>query len=62
MKKLKFPKLIHVRVEEFENDETALVIAGDGVMAVDETQPMAIYKLVEVGQAVVTRTFRSKRS
>lgn len=58
----KFPNLLHVRIEEPANDEPYFVVEDRGPLGsvVEETTPMAMYKLVGVGKLVVSRTFEAK--
>lgn len=58
----KFPNLLHIRLEEPENDEPYLVVEDQGPLGsvVRETTPMAMYKLVSVGKLLVTRSFEAK--
>lgn len=56
----KFPKIIHVTREIPANDDSYLNVHEDGPPDdADETQPCAIYQLVEVGKVVVDRRFVS---
>ncbi len=62
MAKTKFPRVIHVAWEENvgSNENPYLTVFMDGVMGVEDTQTMAVYQLVKVGKAVVTREFKDK--
>jgi hypothetical protein len=60
MAKVKFPRVIHVVWEAPGNDDPYLAVREDGVGSVEDTQTMAIYQLVKVGKAVVTREFKDK--
>lgn len=54
----KFPPLIHVKIEELQNDPDYLAVLDDGVFGVDKPgERVAIYKLVEVGTVQITKRF-----
>lgn len=61
MKKPKFPRVIHVIVELPESDEAYLAIVSGGVLELDNPQPVAVYQLVEVGRAEITKKFVSRK-
>lgn len=54
----KFPSTLYV-THEGDNDDPYLNAAGEQP-SVDETTPVAVYKLVEIGDVVVTREFASR--
>jgi hypothetical protein len=56
---MKFPKRIHITIEPA--DEPFLIVRTEGIEDVDDTQPCAIYELVEVGIVEVTREFLAKK-
>lgn len=60
----KFPKLIHVTIEEPGNDEPYLNVNEEGVFGAaeaGESKPCAIYKLVEVGKIIAPPSFVPNR-
>ena len=57
---MKFPKLLHVVVEEPEHDDPYLIALNDGVASLDKPQRVAIYQLVRVGRVEVTKKFVEK--
>ena len=53
---MKFPKLLHIGIEEDRNESYFVVLRG-GVSEVEDERPIAIYKLVEVGRVSITKVF-----
>lgn len=58
----KFPSIIHVTQEqETVKDEPYFIVHEGGVFDIDEDRkPIAIYKLVEVGEVAIMKSFVSK--
>lgn len=57
MAKQKFPKVIHVIEERPANDDAYLAVIEGGVFALADPQPVAVYRLVEVGRVEITKRF-----
>jgi hypothetical protein len=55
---MEFPKTLYVRIEEARGDPYP--IADETLDEVNETQPVAVYRLEHVGRAVVERKFVRK--
>jgi len=56
VKKQKFPNLLHVTTEK-DGDDVFYVAHNNGVMGLDEPQPVAIYQLVKTGEVQIHRRF-----
>lgn len=56
-----FPNLIHVTIEG-EDENQYYNVSEDGVVGIDVPgQKVAIYKLVEVGQVRIEKSFQASR-
>ena len=53
---MKFPKLLHIGIEEGYG-ESHFVVHPGGASEVEDERPIAIYKLVEVGRVSITKVF-----
>ena len=53
---MKFPKQIHVTIEQ-DNDDEYLLAYKDGVAEIEDERPVAIYELVKVGRVNIAKTF-----
>lgn len=54
----KFPKVLHVVVEKPTNDAPYLVALNNGVENLTESQPVAVYRLVEVKALTITHALK----